>query len=137
MQAVIPWGGGDEESQQAAGKLRVALDAAFKNKLGRDTASTSGLAAHGVPASMNSTTLGQLIGAASKRYLGKAAAFPRRGEVVERPRISGRIRRPGGLPDSQESAFGTISSAPKWARSGGVSTCAGDALAEPLRMSHR
>jgi len=89
VQAVIPWGSGDGGSKQAAGKLRVALDAGFKNKL-TEVASISGPAARGVPDLEEfREVLRQLIWATSKRYLGKADAFPPAGEVVERPRVSG------------------------------------------------
>jgi FxsC-like protein len=95
VQAVIPWGSGDDGSQQAAGKLRVALDAAFKNKLA-EVASTSGPAARGVPNLEEfQKVLRQLIWAASKKYLSKADAFPPAGEVVERPRVIGSGPPPG------------------------------------------
>lgn len=93
VQAVIPWGSGDGGSKDAAKKLRVALDAAFSNKLA-EVASTSVLAAKGVPnLGKFKAVLRQLIWTASKRYLSKADAFPPVGNVVERPRVSG-----SGLP---------------------------------------
>jgi FxsC-like protein len=89
VQAVIPWGSGDDGSQQEADKLRAALDAAFKNKLA-EAASTFAAAARGVPNLKDfQKVLRQLIWAASKKYLGKADAFPPAGEVVERPRVIG------------------------------------------------
>jgi FxsC-like protein len=88
VQVVIPWSAADEESQQAKDKLRVALDAAFQNKLA-ETASISQLAAEGVPSlGQFDTALGQLIGASAKRFLASAAAFPPVGGIVERPRIN-------------------------------------------------
>ena len=88
VQVVIPWNAADEESQQAKGKLRVVLDAAFQGKLA-ETASISEMAAQGVPSLGEfEMVLGQLIGAVAKRYLANAAAFPPVGETVERPRIS-------------------------------------------------
>jgi hypothetical protein len=85
---VIAWSSADEEGQKAEGKLRVALDAAFESKLA-ETASISEIAALGVPSLGEfNTVLGQLIGASAKRYLGRAAAFPPAGEIVQRPRIS-------------------------------------------------
>jgi hypothetical protein len=74
---VIPWGSGDDGSQQAADKLRVALDAAFKNKLA-EVASTSVFAAWGVPNCEDLQKVPrQLTWASSKKYLSKTDAFPR------------------------------------------------------------
>jgi FxsC-like protein len=88
VQVMIPWNAADEESQQAEGKLRVVLDAAFQNKM-VESASISKMAAQGVPSLGEfDIVLGQLIWAAAKKYLGHAAAYPPVGEVVERPRIS-------------------------------------------------
>jgi FxsC-like protein len=88
VQAVIPWNVTDDENRKVEGKLRAALDAAFGRKLA-EVASTSALAAHGVPSLADfDAVMRQLIGAASKKYLLYAAAFPPDGELVERPRIS-------------------------------------------------
>jgi FxsC-like protein len=88
VQVVIAWSAADEEGQKAEGKLRAALDAAFQSKLA-ETASISEMAAEGVPSLGEfNMVLGQLIGASAKRYLGRAAAFPPDGEIVQRPRIS-------------------------------------------------
>jgi FxsC-like protein len=88
VQAVIPWNVTDDENRKAEGKLRAALRAAFAHKLA-EVASTSALAAHGVPSPGDfDVVLRQLIGVAAKRYLGNAVAFPPGGEMVERPRIS-------------------------------------------------
>jgi hypothetical protein len=47
------------------------------------------MAAHGVPRPDDfDLVLRQLIGTAAKKYLGHAAAYPPRGDAVERPRIS-------------------------------------------------
>jgi FxsC-like protein len=89
VQAIIPWGSGDSGSREAAGKLRMALDAAFRRTLD-EVASTSALAAQGVPSLEEfQAELPQLIWAAAKRYLSQAGAFPPVGEVVQRPRVSG------------------------------------------------
>jgi FxsC-like protein len=91
VQVVIPWNASDEVSQQAKGKLRVMLDAAFQTKM-VEAASISEMAAQGVPSLGEfDMVLGQLIWAAAKKYLGHAAAYPPVGVPVERPRIS----RPG------------------------------------------
>ncbi len=88
VQVVIPWGTSDDETRKAEGKLRVALDATLRHKLA-EVASTSAMAAHGVPGPDDfDLVLRQLIGTAAKRYLGHAAAYPPAGEAVERPRIS-------------------------------------------------
>ena len=88
IQAIVPWNAADEESRKAEGKLRVALDAALGHKLA-EVASTSSMAARGVPSLDEfDEALRQLIGAAAKRYLGNAPAYPPAGKPVERPRIS-------------------------------------------------
>jgi FxsC-like protein len=88
VQAVIAWNAADEESQKAEGKLRATLEATFRDKL-VEVASTSAMAARGVPSLDDfDVVLRQLIGAAAKRYLGNAPAFPPSDKVIERPRIS-------------------------------------------------
>jgi FxsC-like protein len=88
VQVVIPWSSSDDETRKAEGKLRVALDETLRHKLA-EVASTSAMAAHGVPRPDDfDLVLRQLIGTAAKKYLGHAAAYPPRGEAVERPRIS-------------------------------------------------
>lgn len=95
VQAVILLASGDDESQQAAKKLRAVLEAAFGHKLA-EVASTSELAAQGVPSATEfAEVLRQLIMAAAKRYLGRATGYPPAGEVIERPRLSASEQHPG------------------------------------------
>jgi FxsC-like protein len=88
VQAVIAWNTADEDSQRAEVKLRGTLEATLQRKL-VEVASISVLAAQGVPSLDDfDVVLRQLIGAAAKKYLDHAAAFPPVGKVIERPRIS-------------------------------------------------
>jgi FxsC-like protein len=88
VQVLIVWNAADDESRNSEDKLRVALDATLRQKL-KEVAVTSATAARGVPSQAAfEVVLGQLIGAAARRYLNHAAAHPPRGELVERPRIS-------------------------------------------------
>lgn len=88
VQVIIPWNPSDDEMRKAKGKLRVALDATLAHKLA-EVASTSMLAAHGVPGPEEfDRVLRQLIWTAAKRYLSHAAAYPPTGRPVVRPRIS-------------------------------------------------
>jgi FxsC-like protein len=88
VQAVIPWNAADDESRRAEGELRVALDATFRRKLA-ETASISLAAARGVPSIDDfGAALGRVVGAAVRKYLGNAAAYPPSGAIVERPRLS-------------------------------------------------
>jgi FxsC-like protein len=88
VQAVIAWNIADEDSRRAEDKLRNTLEATLRPKL-VEVASISTMAAQGVPSIDDfDAVLRQLIGAVAKRYLGHAAAFPPRGKVIERPRIS-------------------------------------------------
>jgi FxsC-like protein len=87
VQAVILWNAADEQSRRAEGKLRSALDATFPRKLA-ETASTSVMAAEGVPSGDDfDDVLGQVIGAAVRKYLRNAVAHPPSGKIVERPRL--------------------------------------------------
>ncbi len=87
VQAVILWNPADDENRKWEGKLRAVLEATFPRKLA-ETASTSLMAARGVPTIEDfGAVLGPLVGAAVRKYLSSAAAYPPRGKTVERPRL--------------------------------------------------
>ena len=87
VQVVIPWNR-EGESEQAEGKLRVALDTTIARKLA-EVRVTSTRAVHGVPTLDEfSMVLPKLILAAVKQYLRHAQAYPPVGPVIERPRLS-------------------------------------------------
>jgi FxsC-like protein len=87
VMVLIPWNEADNESRESEATLRAVLNAAFEAKL-TETASTSVLAVEGVPNIDDfGNVLGQLIGAATRKYLRNAAAYPPPGESIERPRL--------------------------------------------------
>jgi FxsC-like protein len=88
VQALIPWDSADDDNQKWEGKLRTGLEATLPGKLA-EAASISSMAAQGIPsADLFDDVLGLLVGAAVRRYLSSAAAYPPGGKTVVRPRLS-------------------------------------------------
>jgi FxsC-like protein len=88
VQAIILWNVADGESRNSEGELRGALYATLRRKLA-ETTTSSLMAAQGIPTIDDfEEVLCQVIGAAAKKFLRNAAAYPPGGEVVERLRLS-------------------------------------------------
>lgn len=87
VQAVIAWDPADDDNRKQEGKLRAVLESTFPRKLA-EVATVSSMAALGVPSMDDfAEVLGLVIGAAARKYLGSAAAYPPGEKTVERPRL--------------------------------------------------
>src|SRR5262249_6435216 len=92
----------DTESMDAGAKLRAALEATLRRKLG-EVRGTSAIAGHGIPTLDDfSMVLPKLILTVAKQYLRHAQAYPPAGPAVERPRLRGFVTDLSTPPESSD-----------------------------------